>query len=108
MATGSGARHTAPAFQDSFSLRGAPTIGGASDDAWQIGNSEKSIAGATPPTENACAPNAPIGGAIAAAAPVRSKVRRLIAILFFSSVDIFTPGSGMAPPCTPDAHGAAH
>jgi hypothetical protein len=45
MATGSGARQTAPAFQDSFSLRGAPVSGGVSNDVLQIGNSEKSIFG---------------------------------------------------------------
>src|SRR5882757_4660920 len=104
MATGSGARHTAPAFHESFSLRGAPAIGGASDDALQIGNSEKSTAGAMPRSENAWAPTTPIGAATAAAAPARSRVRRLIAILLLSSVDIFAPASGMASPCTHRAY----
>ena len=45
MATGTGARQTAPAFQDSFSLRGAPVSAGASEAVRHSGNSEKSIAG---------------------------------------------------------------
>src|SRR5882757_5270459 len=76
MATGSGARQTAPAFHDNFSFRGAPVSGGASDDALQIGNSEKSMFGAAARNGKACAPNTPIGAANAAAAPARNKVRR--------------------------------
>ena len=76
MATGSGARQTAPAFQDNFSFRGAPVSGGALEAVWQIGNSEKSIAGGAARNGKACAPNTPIGAANAAAAPLLSKVRR--------------------------------
>ena len=68
MATGTGAKHTAPAFQDSFSLRGAPVSTGASDAVLQIGNSEKSIGGVAR-SDKACAPSAPSGPAKAAAAP---------------------------------------
>src|ERR1700710_111220 len=75
MATGSCTEHTAPAFQDTRSLRGAPVSGGASDEALQIGNSEKSIADAAL-NGKACAPNTPIGAPSAAAAPARNKVRR--------------------------------
>src|ERR1700733_14234832 len=76
MATGSGARQTAPAFQDSFSFLGAPVSGGASEAVLQIGNSEKSISGAAARSGKACAPSTPIGAAKAAAAPARNKVRR--------------------------------
>src|ERR1700688_119888 len=90
MATGSGARQIAPAFQDSFSFRGAPVSGGASDEVLQIGNSEKSMPGAGLRNGKACAPITPIGAASAAAAPLRNKVRRSSnALAGFSSFDIF-------------------
>src|SRR6266850_7706450 len=76
MATGSGARQTAPAFQDNFSFRGAPVSGAASEEVLQIGNSEKSMFGAAARNGKACAPNTPIGAANAAAAPARNKARR--------------------------------
>jgi hypothetical protein len=60
------------------------------------------------PRENACAPNAPIGAATAATAPPRSKARRSSSLFGFASVDMFTPISGMAPPCTHCAWRAAH
>src|SRR5258705_13491094 len=90
MATGSGARQTAPAFQDNFSLRGAPVSGAASDEALQMGNSEKSIFGVAARNGNARAPNTPIGVANAAAAPARNKARRSSnALSCFTSLDIF-------------------
>src|ERR1700730_4348189 len=90
MATGSGARQTAPAFQDNFSFRGAPVSGAASDEVLQIGNSEKSIFGAAARNGNACAPNTPDGAANAAAAPARNNVRRSSnALSHFISLDIF-------------------
>src|SRR6266542_4216289 len=76
MATGIGARQTAPAFHESFNLRGAPITGGASDAVLQIGNSEKSIAGVAVRNGSACAPKTPRGAASAAAAPERNSVRR--------------------------------
>src|SRR6266404_3378423 len=76
MATGTGARQTAPAFHESFSLRGAPPIGGTSDAVLQIGNSDRSIAGAVTPNGSACAPKTPSGAASAAAAPERNSARR--------------------------------
>src|SRR6266581_6675852 len=76
MATGTGARQTAPAFHESFSLRGAPAIGGTSDAVLQIGNSEKSIAGVAARNGSACAPKTPRGAASAAAAPERNSARR--------------------------------
>src|ERR1700726_618266 len=104
MATGSGARQTAPAFQDSFSLRGAPVSGGASDDALQIGNSEKSMFGVAARNGKACAPNTPIGAANAPAAPARNSVRRSSNALSCLSFDIFYLCS-----CFPafERHGAA-
>ena len=48
----------------------------ASDAVLQIGNSEKSITGATARNGNACAPKTPSGAATAAAAPERNSVRR--------------------------------
>src|SRR6266852_6708656 len=90
MATGSGARQTAPAFQDNFSFRGAPASGAASDEALQIGNSEKSIFGVAERNGNACAPNTPNGAANAATAPARNNVRRSSnASSHFISLDIF-------------------
>jgi hypothetical protein len=77
MATGSGARQTAPAFQESFNLRGAPVSAGASDAVLQIGNSEKSMGDACR-NGNACAPHTPSGAANAAAAPPRNSDRRSI------------------------------
>src|ERR1700733_10616392 len=76
MATGSGARQTAPAFHDNLSFLGVPVSGGASEEVLQIGNSEKSILGASAWNGKACAPSMPIGAANAAAAPARNKVRR--------------------------------
>ena len=64
MATGSGARQTAPAFQDNFSFRGAPVSAGASDEALQIGNSEKSMFGVALRNGKACAPNTPVGAGV--------------------------------------------
>src|SRR5882762_11976065 len=88
MATGSGARQTAPAFQDNFSFRGAPAS--ASDEVLQIGNSEKSMFAVAARNGNACAPNTPIGAANAAAAPARNKARRSSnALSCFTSLDIF-------------------
>lgn len=69
MATGSGARQTAPAFQDSFSLREAPVSAGALEDVWHNGNSEKSIAGVSARGAKAWVPSAPSGAANAAARP---------------------------------------
>src|ERR1700738_2398021 len=90
MVTGSGARQTAPAFQDNFSFRGAPMSGAASDDALQIGNSEKSILGVAERNGKACAPNTPNGAANTAAAPARNNVRRSSnALSHFISLDIF-------------------
>src|SRR5258706_5409744 len=90
MATGSGARQTAPAFQDNFSFRGAPVSGAASDEVLQIGNSEKSIFGVAERNGKACAPNTPDGAAKAAAAPARNNVRRSSnALSRFISLDIF-------------------
>src|SRR3981189_373316 len=90
MATGSGARQTAPAFQDNFSFRGAPVSGGASEEVLQIGNSEKSMFGAAARNGKACALNTPIGAANAAAAPARNNVRRSSnASSRFLSLDIF-------------------
>src|SRR5260370_26379898 len=90
MATGSGARQTAPAFQDNFSLLGAPVSGSASDEALQIGNSEKSMIGVAARNGTACAPNTPIGAANAAAAPERNSVRRSSNLLCRSIfLDIF-------------------
>jgi hypothetical protein len=92
MATGSGARQTAPAFQDNFSFRGAPVSGAASDEALQIGNSEKSMLCVAARNGKACAPNTPIGAANAAAAPARNNARRSSSALpLFSSRDIFFP-----------------
>src|ERR1700730_9061777 len=90
MATGSGARQTAPAFQDSFSFRGAPVSGGESDEVLQIGNCEKSMSGVAARNGKACAPNMPIGAANDAAAPARSIVRRSSNALSFISLDIFS------------------
>src|SRR5258708_376851 len=86
MATGSGARQTAPAFQDSFSFRGAPVGGGASEEVLQIG---KSMAGVAARNGKACAPNMPIGAANTAAAPARNNIRRLSNALSCISLDIF-------------------
>src|SRR5882672_11559157 len=89
MATGSGARQTAPAFHDNFSFRGAPVSGVASEEVLQIGNSEKSMLGVAARNGKACAPNTPIGAANAAAAPARNSVRRSSNVLScFSSLDI--------------------
>src|ERR1700749_1195970 len=89
MATGSGVRQTEPAFQESFSLRGAPVSGGASEEVLQSGNCEKSISGAIARGVNACAPMTPAGPANAAAIPARSTVRRSKAELrWFSFSDI--------------------
>jgi hypothetical protein len=113
MATGSGARQTAPAFQDSFSFRGAPVSGAASDAVLQIGNSEKSIFDVAARNGNACAPNTPIGAANAAAAPARNSVRRSSSALscFFSlstfSVPAFLLSIGMAPPSAQRGDAAA-
>src|ERR1700730_4091669 len=76
MATGRGARQTAPAFQDNFSFLGAPVSGAASDEVLQIGNSEKSMFGVAARNGKACAPSTPIGAVNAAAAPAPSNVRR--------------------------------
>jgi len=55
----------------------------------QIGNSEKSMFGATARNGKACAPNTPIGATNAAAAPARSKPRRSNKAFFsFGSFDI--------------------
>src|SRR3981189_875159 len=92
MATGSGARQTAPAFHDNFSFRGAPVSAGASDAVLQIGNSEKSMPGVAARNGKACAPYTPIGAANAAAAPARSNVRRSSSVLScFTSSDISSP-----------------
>src|ERR1700730_647965 len=91
MATGSGARQTAPAFQDNFSFRGAPVSGAASDEALQLGNSEKSTFGVAAGNGNACAPITPNGAANAVAAPARNNVRRSSnALSHFISLDIFS------------------
>src|SRR5260221_12628850 len=90
MATGSGARQTAPAFQDNFSFRGAPVSGAASDEVLQIGNSEKSLFGVAERNAKACAPNTPNGAANPAAAPERNNVRRYNNPLsHFTSLDSF-------------------
>jgi hypothetical protein len=72
-----------------FQLPCAPVSGAALEAVLQIGNCEKSIAGGAARNGKACAPNTPIGAANAAAAPVRSKVRRSSSVLFFTSLDIF-------------------
>src|SRR5260221_14702701 len=90
MATGSGARQTAPAFQDNFSFRAAPVRGAASVEVLQIGNSEKSIFVVAERNGKACAPNTPNGAANTAAAPERNNVRRSNnSLSHFTSLDIF-------------------
>src|SRR5258707_12477800 len=89
MATGSGARQTAPAFQDSFSFRGAPVGGEPSEEVLQIGNCEKSMSGVAARNGKARAPNMPIGAANTAAAPARNNIRRLSNALSCISLDIF-------------------
>src|ERR1700722_11296073 len=86
------ARHTAPAFHDSFSLRGAPVRAGASEAVLQSGNWEKSMPEKTARGEKACAPSAPAGPANAAARPACSNVRRSIGdFLGFCSLAISVP-----------------
>src|ERR1700758_488255 len=94
MATGTGARQTAPAFHDSFSLRGAPVSGGVSEEVWHSGNCEKSIAGAIAGGAKACAPRAPSGAAKAAARPAWSRCRRLKFDLRLLSSSFIDLGSG--------------
>src|SRR3982074_2272014 len=84
MATGTGARHTAPAFHESLSLRGALVNAGVSDAALQIGNSEKLIGGAAR-RDSACAPKGPGGRTKTGAAPACTRRRRLTADTRFSS-----------------------
>src|SRR5882757_7552354 len=111
MATGSGARQTAPAFHDNFSFLGVPVSGGASDAVLQIGNSEKSMFGAAAPNGKACAPYTPIGAANAAAAPPRNNARRSSNPLsFVSSCDILFPCSqnGKALPSAQHVAAADH